>query len=174
MTENLMGFLGARRADSGYGEDVIGKLGDRRRRLPDECDRDHADLSRRHDGLHDVCGAAARGQPDEDIAGAAMPADAADEDVVVGVVVPHCGQRGDVVAQRDGREWLAVEQESPDQLRGQVLRVGLTASVSAEQDAAALAQAGSDLGCGDDEGFGRGGRRELLEHVFRLAQSFED
>jgi hypothetical protein len=98
-----------------------------------EPDHAHPSPARGLDGEHHVLRRAARRDRDQHVARAAERLDLAREHLLVAVVVRDRGQRRRVGGERDPGERPALEHEPPDQLGGDVLRVGGAAAVAAQQ-----------------------------------------
>ena len=109
-----------------------------------EADRRQAAPAGRLEAGEHVRRAAARGDPDRDVARGAERLHLAREDAVVAVVVGDRRDGGGVVGERQGRERAPLGEESPHELGGDVRRVGRAASVAEGEHLPATAQAVGD------------------------------
>jgi len=103
-------------------------------------DDEHALLARGRGGEDDVLGIAAGRERQQHAARLAMGLDLAGEDGVVAVIVAPGGEHRRIGGQRHGAQGAALLQIPPDQLAGDVLRIGRRAAIAADQQRLVLGQ----------------------------------
>ena|ERR1700733_3188956 len=131
--EGEVGLLDVDRDSRGDDDVVVAERAHLAAVVAGEGDGGDAHFSGLMQGFEDVWGVARGGDGEEEVAGLAEGFELTGEDVVEAVVIAGSGEDGGVSGEGDGAEGGAVDGEADNELCGEVLGVGCTATVSCDE-----------------------------------------